>query len=289
MAKYCCSCNKSLGFFSVYVELANGFICNSCLSKAGIERPGNKFSLSTEEMKSIVSSRSNIVKQFRSTHDYDDIDIDLDHKLFKVEGNIFHFSNLLSYKYDEQPINPQIQHANPVPNGSMIGGIIGGIGGGLVGTLKGGIVGGVMGSIKGSAKGAATGAIGAGVGNKIGSVFSGTCEHMKITLRLVGTYTNSITIDLIYDKTKYSSSEYKEACKSASSCMEGLALIAEHNKSSNHEARAITNANVNTSANAHIPAEQIAKELEIYESLLKKGILTKEEFDAKKKQLLSNM
>ena len=97
---------------------------------------------------------------------------------------------------------------------------------------------------------------------------------MKIRLTLKNAHTTTAYIDIITTKTKTGGFIYNEYQKEAQSLLSELQLIADMNESESTQTVASTK-----SVSA---ADEILK----FKQLLDAGIITQEEFDAKKKQLL---
>ena len=120
------------------------------------------------------------------------------------------------------------------------------------------------------------GGVGAIVGGVTGGKKSkGVCSSMKLRVTLRNAHTDTAYITFISNEFKKSSYVYKTAQDHAQSCISALENIADYVKSldeaAQYEAPQVVSA-----------ADEIAK----FKQLLDNGIITQEEFDAKKKQLL---
>jgi len=121
------------------------------------------------------------------------------------------------------------------------------------------------------------GGVGAVVGGVTGKKKSkGLCNSMKIRMTFKNIPCNTFYISLISKETKTNSSTYAIAQQSAQSCLSALQIIDDINQSENTEAQ------MPISCAPISPADEILK----YKNLLDANIITQEEFDAKKKQLL---
>lgn len=121
-----------------------------------------------------------------------------------------------------------------------------------------------------------------GVGAIVGGVTSGKkskgiCNSMKLRISLKNAHTDMVYINFITTETKTKSFTYKNAQDSAQKCITALETINDINQNSRIE-YANPNNNVQTSS----AADEIVK----YKALLDQCIITQEEFDAKKKELL---
>ena len=120
------------------------------------------------------------------------------------------------------------------------------------------------------------GGVGAIVGGITGGKKSkGVCNSMKLRVSLKNAHTDVVYINFITTETKTSSFIYKTAQDSAQKCITALETINDVNQSSHA-------VNTNTIVQASSAADEIMK----FKSLLDQGIITQEEFDAKKKELL---
>lgn len=119
------------------------------------------------------------------------------------------------------------------------------------------------------------GPVGAIVGGVTGGKKSkGLCKSMRIRVTLRNAHTDTLYIDLITSETKTNSLIYKNAQNTAQSCLSALQIIAD-----------INNTNSAPAATAE-PSASAADELLKFKQLLDAGIISQDEFDAKKKQLL---
>lgn len=120
------------------------------------------------------------------------------------------------------------------------------------------------------------GSVGAIVGGATSSKKSkGICNSMKLRISLKNAHTDVVYIKLITLETKKSSPIYKIAQDNAQKCITVLEAINDINKSNSVEYKNIEVHNVSQ-------ADEIVK----FKALLDQGIITQEEFDLKKKQLL---
>lgn len=269
MAKNCCVCGKPLGMFSDKTVLKDGVLCPKCQKEGGIGSVGDMQHFTTAQIVKTVAERRDIVRSFQKTNTFGRISVDLTHRAFKIDGNLYLFGELLSYAYYEHPKNLSLQVKDGKSNGAAIGGTIGGLSGGLIG-----------------------GAIGAAVGGKIGSYLA-TCDQMYINIVLQGALKGNVRLKFISEKTRVSSQEYAVALKEAQDCLEALRLITEQNeqqkKPKEVEASRREEKKTVFVQKEHLTASDIEKELETYQRMLRCDLITQEEYDQKKKQLLSMM
>ena len=116
------------------------------------------------------------------------------------------------------------------------------------------------------------GGVGAIVGGVTGGKKSkGVCNSMKLRVTFKDAPTDMVYINFITTETKTSSFIYKTSQDLAQQCISALEIIADSNK---------------TAGAAVVASTSDADELMKFKQLLDAGVITQEEFDAKKKQLL---
>lgn len=264
----CCVCGKALGIFSDKLPLKDGFLCNHCLHLGGISELPNSEKLSVSQITETLKKKAEIVRNFRPTRRAGKIEIDMNAHAFRIKDDYFFFNELTSFKYHEYPDNHQTPARVGKSKGEAVGAVIGILGGGLIGS-----------------------AIGSTVGGKIGSLFSQPCERMHINITLNNPIKSAIRIDFISQKTGRDSEEYSKAVHSATQCIEALESIQQYLQEANASQEKAHPAPQQTVfvQDGHVTAAQIEEELQVYRRLLYSDIITQDEFDQKKKQLLSMM
>lgn len=269
MAQTCCICGKLLGLFSEKTSLKDGYICEKCLRTGGIDLDSSIGNLLSDQVKEIIAKRKEVEGKFHSTNNFGRLKIDTNSHIFKIDNHYYHFDNLLTYAFHEDPENTRVDVKNGRSSGAAIGGAIGGLSGGLVG-----------------------GAIGAAVGGKIGSIFSTMCNYMYIGIALKDASQKDLRLKFITEKTRISSDEYSKALRSAKECLDGLKIIADYNMTkqrSSEENQGQYSKKEVFIQNGHLSAEEFERELTIYKRLLYSNDISQEEFDQKKKKLLDMM
>ena len=118
------------------------------------------------------------------------------------------------------------------------------------------------------------GGAGAVVGAVTGKKTKSICNSMRIKLTLKNTYRDNIYINLIATDTKKSSIIYKAAQTNAQNCISALQIITDAN-----------NQTSNQKSDTSTPISE-ADEILKFKQLLDAGIISQEEFEQKKKQLL---
>lgn len=124
----------------------------------------------------------------------------------------------------------------------------------------------------------AGGLIFGGVGAIVGGITGGKkakniCNSMKLRVSLKNAHTDVVYITFISSETKTNGFLYEIAQNSAQECITALELINDINQSAQYQS---------PSAQQTSSADEILK----FKSLLEQGIITQEEFDATKRQIL---
>lgn len=120
--------------------------------------------------------------------------------------------------------------------------------------------------------GALSGGVGAIVGSNVGKKQNDMCSKMSVMISTTDDFCPSVEIPFIVRETKKKSIQYRTAKASANKVMALLSVI--ENSQSNQE------------ANLQPAQSSGADELLKFKQLLDAGAITKEEYDAKKKQIL---
>ena len=260
MAKVCAACNNKIGLFRSKTKISNGYVCKKCLKKAGIANFENSYSFTCNTAREMIDRRIPLVKSFKATRKYGTIlQVDEKNKAFKIRGQLFEYSNLLDYELLEDGQALAIDKI--------------GIGEAAVGGLLLGGVGALVGAVAGT------------------KILAGVCNSMELHLTFRNAHINTIVIPFIAERTSKKSDEYKIAQKNAQSCITALKIIADHNTFQKQPVNANVNVNVNTTITANNEPNNAnlsgADEIIKYKTLLDSGIITKKEFEAKKKQILN--
>ena len=250
--KICVICGRQLGSFgsdSLKTEISDGFTCFDCLKKAGISTLDNPKSFNTETINELYRDHLSLMEKFTETKKIgNNLIIDETNKLFIVNSTIYSHHKADLFRFENLLSFELLEDGESVTKGGIGRAVAGGILLGGVGAIIGGVTG----------------------GKKTKSV----CTSMKIRLTLKNAHTTTAYIDIITTKTKTGGFIYNEYQKEAQSLLSELQLIADLNESADTR-------NV-TSAESVSAADEILK----FKQLLDAGIITQDEFDAKKKQLL---
>lgn len=241
--KECALCGKGIGLLTMKATVSDGYICTDCLKTAGISGLGNPQSYTCASAKELINRRIPVVNSFKATKKVGTyLQIDENHKSFKIGHDIFEYSNLLSFEL--------LEDGQSITKGGLGRAVAGGLLFGGVGAIVGGVTG--------------------------GKKSKGICNSMKLRVTLKDAHTDTAYITFIATETKTKSFIYQTAQSSAQSCISALEIISDQNKSEN----------IAPSVNVESAATSSADEIMKFKQLLDAGVITREEFDAKKAQLL---
>lgn len=251
----CLVCKNKLHSTKTKEILINGFFCPECFSKIGITSSANLKSKTSEYLRSFIDKRMILAKSYVPTKKIGEyLSVDEYHHAFKIGGDIYEYKNLLSFEL--------IQENQSIIRGGVLRALLFGLIFGAIVFLFDflGII--ITAIVVGLLLGAITG----------GKKTVGTCDLMKIRLTLKDCHVDTDYIIFIENKTKIKSSTYQEACECAQSCISALEIIADYNESQKNMVNAVFS-----------EADEILK----FKKLMDDGVITKEEFEAKKSQILN--
>ncbi len=259
MAKKLCDiCGKSMGLTNPKVALLDGCICSKCFQFCGFEPTiGNVSQAKTmrlDDLKSYADSSSvnaEKISNFSPTQVVNDlIKIDENSKTLIIADKMhmrYKPSCYTLFNFD------QIIDFELLEDGESIAS--GGLGRAAAGALVFGGAGAVVGGITGKKK------------------TQGICTSMDIVITVKDFPRPTFYIKLIETQVKKNSLTYKTVSKMAQDILSSLQLIIDSSTSSP----------VDSSPAQISSADEIRK----FKELLDDGIITKEEFDAKKRELLN--
>lgn len=248
--KFCVICNKELGTFSFKTTIKDGVVCSECLKNVGIIKLGSPNSCDSKSLKEIIDYKAPLMKIFKPTKRIGgDLLIDEKNKLFSVYNGSALKHGHELFEYKNLLQFKLLEDTETIAEG--------GIGRATVGGLF-------------------FGGAGAIVGGLTGKKLSGVCKSLKIHLTLKDTHIDTVLVNIISGDTKRDSLSYSRSKKYALEIISQLQLISDSNKQSEH---------LNNSKKYISSADEIMK----FKKLLDEGIITKEEFETKKQQLLELM
>lgn len=248
MAKNCLICGAPVGFFEGQVELADGFICENCWSRSGGSNAF--FELATARRK---YTSHHIIEKINSRG--------------LQPTNISNFSPTLvldNFEFDDNSklvkIKPQLEKAQILPYSDIINF-------GLLENNKSITKGGLGQAITG---GVLFGDIGATVGAITGRKITQTkCESLKIKVTVRNRRQPAIFVEYLSFAVKKSSFVYKTAFENAHRALSALQCAVD-----------------STTQSEFTLQPDATDEIRKYKQLFDEGIITAEEFEAKKKQIM---
>ena len=261
MAKWVCAiCGRALGSLTLKTAISDGVVCARCLARAGISTLSNGSRFNAASLNSFLARHAAIVRSFSPTkrdRTRHFLAVDERNKSFKIGKDIFEYDNLLSYEL--------------VENGYAV----------------------------------AQGGLGQAAG---GRFFDGTgaidfCSSLQLRVALRNAHIETTQITFIFVKVSKSDNVYGAARANAQSCIFLLENILDQvrpTKAAQNTTQQVMSFvenilnQVSSAQAAQAKAEQntkqqvasIVDEIEKLNQLLYSGLITQEEFDAKKKQLL---
>ena len=247
----CSLCGKKLSALAYKTEILDGTVCGECLKKAGFNGLPNGRSFNTVSLKLLLDRRAELINSFSPTKTVGDfMAVDENHNSFRIGKDVFEYANLLSFEL--------LENGNTVTKGGLGRAVVGGM-------LFGGV--------------------GAVVGGVTGSKTQNVCSSMKLRVTLRNAHMDNTYITFIGYNTPVNSPEYSGAQKNAQACISALEIILDRVRAEVDGARQAAqyrqSERIGVSENLSA-ADEIAK----FKRLLDDGVITQEEFEAKKKQLL---
>lgn len=268
MAKTCCNCGSKLcGWFEegllyrTYNSIPEIKVCYPCIAKfrtlyefddnwywyyADDIKRFAKLYEEREKFKQYREENQDKIKSFKSTMEIKDIIRFNNETKEFVVGKVDEFADL--FKYEDIIDYELLKDGNTIVKGSMGSALIGGA---LFGT---------------------TGAIVGSAGKKQKTIVK--CRHLLIRLTLRNTYMPICDIYFIDKRVNEDSNEYRTAFKMANDCISYLKIACDIAKENQNKVQ------------PSVSHDEIINEIRKYKQLLDDGILTEEEFIAKKKQML---
>lgn len=253
MAKECLACGKSMGAFTGKVAIADGHVCVDCWGKAGMENTvnammsGNLYNSATiKEMIAVRERNQALIDNFKPTSRVG---------MLSFDDNTQSFVIFKSKKQQDLYYYNQVVDFELLEDGETI--TKGGLGRAVAGGLLFGGVGAIVGGVTGGKKS------------------KGVCKSLQIKITLRNSPKQTEYLHFITTETKTSSFIYKTAYKSAQDALSALQLAVDKVDNTPVEAAPVIQ-------QATSGADEILK----YKGLLDAGIITEEEFNAKKAQIL---
>lgn len=252
MAKECLACGKSMGILTGKVQLADGHVCVDCWSKAGFDNSVNTVMTGTQYDGATIREILSVKEKNQPLID--------NFKPTKKVGTLSFDDNTKAFVIRKSKKDADLYYYNQLVDFELLedGNSItkGGLGRAAVGGLLLGGVGAIVGGVTGGKK------------------TKGICNSLQIKITLRNSPRQTIYIPFITTATKTSSFFYKSSFQSAQDTLSALQLAVDLIEGSSVESQPAR-------------ATSVADEIMKFKGLLDVGAITQEEFDAKKKQLLS--
>ncbi len=250
----CVVCGKQMGFFNGKVKIADGAVCNDCWNKTGIGTDMDALlsarQYSAKEINLRVNAKSQVKqveKEFNPTKKISNlVAFDDNSQMIMVYTYKGFRKNTDYFKYSDIVSFDLLEDGENVSKGGLGRAVAGGLLFGGVGAIVGGVTG--------------------------AKTTKNVCNSLQIKITLRNSYQQTVYIPFISMSTKTSSFEYKTAYKNAQETLSALQLACESSNSSANATPQTSSTNI--------------EDIREYKKLLDDGIITEEEFNAKKKQLL---
>ncbi|WP_252233792.1 SHOCT domain-containing protein [Clostridium sp. ZS1] len=247
----CSICNKEIGL-NRYKIANNEWICPECLKKCGVFHTAKPvLKMTAEEIKDAISinqAKKEELELFNATKKIGSyIEFDDNQKKWLMPDGLFgKRKNPKIYEYSDIVDFELLEDGESIFKGDLGRAITGGVLFGGTGAIVGGITG--------------------------GEKSEAICTNLKIKITIKNINNPTLYINFITTATKKSSSTYKMEFNLAQECLSVLQLI-----TNNQEVlKEVDTTFIGSST------DEILK----FKNLLDNGVITQEEFDAKKKQLL---
>lgn len=255
MAKTCAICGKSLSFYNSRVFLSDGLICGKHWDEIGLydsDLPRAKY-MKVCDVKLIVDGQNesrSMQQQFKATKSIRNTEFDDDHKIFAIASYVGFKKEWNYFRYDQIKSFRLYEDGRNVTSANIGNAAIGG---------------------------ALFGSAGAVVGAMTNQRTESVCSSMYITIKLQNCYIPSVDITFVSSETERDSLRYSTSCAAAEATVKALDAAIAMVAPPKPERSIREQPTHNISA---------ADEIRQYKQLLDDGIITEEEFQAKKKQLL---
>ena len=250
MAKDCLVCGKSLGAFTPKVMISDGLVCIECWTKAGLDN----------SMNALMSGNQysgTTIKEMIAIREKNQLLIS-NFKATKNVGAISFDDNTQTFIITKSKNSKDLYRYSQIvafellEDGESV--TKGGLGRAVVGGLLFGGVGAVVGGVTGAKK------------------TKSICKSMQIKITLRNSPRQTEYLSFLAVETKTNSFIYQTAYKSAQDALSALQLAVDVADTSSAQ----------TSTQTASGADEILK----YKGLLDAGVITEEEFNAKKAQIL---
>jgi hypothetical protein len=260
-----------MGFFSVSVicdvcgekaglnrfKTQDGWVCKKCFGKCGFNLNTPIMQFSTDRIKSILDNDKKNKEELKNFHATKSIGtyLEFDENQRKIK---------IINSTQGQKIDYQVYNYEDILNCELFEDDMNITSGGIGGAIVGGVIAGGAGAVVGAVTGS----------KRTAKAFVNTLG-VRITVNDLTAPT--ATIQLIYFKTKTNSVVYQNACRFAQDILSAFSIIINGNRQSIAQQQSSSSQLIDG-----------ATEIRKFKQLLDEGIISQEEFDAKKKQLLDS-
>lgn len=257
MKKQCGVCQKPLGLTSLKAKLIDGIVCHKCWTKAGLDtRPNvlargtsNQYNVDTvREMLAVKAENQALIDNFVPTKKIKKVAFDDKNHYLLIQRKR---NDAEIYRYDQLVSYELLEDGESVSKGGLGRAAVGGV-------LFGG-VGAIVGSVTGGKK------------------TKSNCTSLEVKVTIRNSPRQTLYLQFITIETPKRGIVYKSMYKAAQDTMAALQLAIESvNDKTTQE----------NTENADKMTISAADEILKFKQLLDEGIITADEFAAKKKQLL---
>lgn len=252
LKQVCSVCGQECGLNRFQI-VNKGWCCSKCFKKAGLTMASPVGAMSADTIKGIIAKKEEALQELKTltiTKDFGAyIKFDENNRKWFVPDGVFGaVKNPIIYSFDDIIAFELLEDGNSITKGGTGRAIAGGLLFGGVGAIVG--------------------------GNTAKRKTKSTCTKLQIKITVNSMSTPAVYVNLIAGETRTDGFAYKTAYNSAQNILSVLQVICENNKTM-HETTPESHATTSS-------ADEIIK----YKNLLDKGIITQEEFNEKKKQLL---
>lgn len=251
MAKLCSSCNNPISIFANRVKVSDGHVCMKCWNKAGFDNSVNTIRTGVQYSGYIIKEMIEVKENNRTLIANFKATKKIGTLAFDDNNRTFiiskGFKNKDLYRYDQIISFELLEDGESITKGGLSGAVVGGLLFGGVGA----IVGGVTGRRK---------------TKKI-------CNSLQVKITFRHSPRQTEYLNFLSAEVKTNSIVYKTASKSAQDTLSALQL-------------AVDMANAETGQTHNVKSSVDVEELKKYKELLDVGIISQDEFNAKKAQIL---
>ena len=264
----CCICGKSTGLKKVMIKDMK-YLCFDCVKAAGFQPltwTGN-MKTSEQDIRKLLRAPKSSISDYAKGSLHASAPEKCQIKFTRTVGNYFKMDevNRVWYGQDIYGMKPTKVHSfddvisyELLEDGEAI--TKGGLGSAMAGGLAFGLAGATVGAMTGKRK------------------TSGRCTSMKIKISLNDLSTPVEYIELLNMKVSRNSAAYKKAFDAAQEILAIMQIMTTDHSAPSGDSRSFSNESASS--------KSVADEIREFKALMDDGIISEEEFEAKKRQLL---